>query len=174
MTVYALGDVEPRIDPTAFVHPAATVIGAVHIGPRASIWPGAVLRGDAGLIEVGAETSIQDGSVLHTTERWPTVVGDGCVVGHIAHLEGCRIEDGCLIGSGAVVLKRVVARAGSVVGAQALVPEDFVVPSGQLAVGVPARLRPAPADTKRWIADSVAFYVANAHRYATQLRRLEH
>jgi carbonic anhydrase/acetyltransferase-like protein (isoleucine patch superfamily) len=172
MTLWALGDVEPTIHATAFVHPAATVIGAVTVGELASVWPGAVLRGDAGVIEVGARSSVQDGTVVHTTERWPTVVGADCVVGHAAHLEGCRVEDGCLVGSGAVVLNRALVCAGALVAAQALVPEDFVVPSGQMAVGVPARLRPAPAEAERWIAESVAFYVANARRYATDMRRL--
>jgi carbonic anhydrase/acetyltransferase-like protein (isoleucine patch superfamily) len=173
MTLWALGDIEPTIHATAFVHPAATLIGAVTVGEQASVWPGAVLRADVGVIEVGARSSIQDGTVLHTTERWPTVVGADCVVGHAVHLEGCRVEDGCLVGSGAVVLNRALVGAGSVVGAQALVPEDFVVPPGQMAVGVPVRLRPAPADAKRWIAEGVAFYVANARRYATEMRRLD-
>ena len=104
MAIYALGDLEPQIDASAFVHPDAVVIGAVRIGPEASIWPTAVLRGDFGRIDIGARTSIQDGTVLHTTETWSTLVGDDCVVGHNVHAEGCRIGDRCLIGSGSVVL----------------------------------------------------------------------
>lgn len=98
MAVYALGDLVPDIHPEAFVHPDATVIGAVAIGAGASVWPAAVLRGDYGRIEVGALTSVQDGTVVHTTADWPTLVGERCVVGHNAHLEGCTIGDGCLIG----------------------------------------------------------------------------
>jgi carbonic anhydrase/acetyltransferase-like protein (isoleucine patch superfamily) len=111
MPLYAFEHHEPRVDPSAFIHPDAVIIGAVTIGAQASIWPAAVLRADFGRIDIGARTSIQDGTVLHTTERWPTVVGADCVVGHNAHLEGCLIEDRCLIGSGAVVLNRAVVRS---------------------------------------------------------------
>lgn len=100
MPIYALGDRVPTIDPTAFVHPDAVVIGDVHLGPESTVWPTAVLRGDHGTIRVGARTSIQDGTVIHCTADLPTVVGDECVVGHNAHLEGCTVEDHCLIGSG--------------------------------------------------------------------------
>src|SRR5881227_2301961 len=97
--VYALGERVPVIDPSAFVHPDAVVIGMVHIGSEATVWPGAVLRGDFGQIYVGARTSVQDGTVVHATPDLPTRIGAGCVVGHIAHLEGCTIEDGALVGS---------------------------------------------------------------------------
>ena len=102
MPIYAIGDQEPRIDPSAYVHPDAVVIGDVVIGSESSIWPGAVLRGDDGGITIGDRTSIQDGSVIHTTAQFPTRVGSDCVVGHIVHLEGCTIEDGSLVGSGSV------------------------------------------------------------------------
>ena len=105
--VYALHDDEPDIHETAYVAPDAVVIGRVTIGPEASVWPGAVLRGDHGTITVGARTSVQDGTVVHCTARHPTVIGADCVVGHNAHLEGCVVEDGCLIGSGSVTLNRV-------------------------------------------------------------------
>jgi carbonic anhydrase/acetyltransferase-like protein (isoleucine patch superfamily) len=171
MPLYAFEDHEPAIDPSAYVHPDAVIIGAVTLGPGASVWPAAVLRADFGRIEVGARTSIQDGTVVHTTDQWPTIVGAGCVVGHNAHLEGCRIEDGCLIGSGAVVLNRAVVRAGSLVGAAALVPEDAEVPPGHLALGVPAR--PRPVDPER-LAEMIAFgveeYVSVSSRYRRGLR----
>ncbi|MFG2076136.1 Carbonic anhydrase or acetyltransferase, isoleucine patch superfamily [Nonomuraea maritima] len=174
MPVYALGDQTPRIHPDAYVHPDAVVIGSVDIGAQASVWPGAVLRGDFGRIEIGARTSIQDGTVVHTTERWPTVIGSGCVVGHNAHLEGCTIEDRCLIGSGSVVLNRAVVRTGSVIGAQALVPEGLEVPPGHLALGVPARPRPMDDDAQgRWIDHGVREYLGNAERYRKELRRLD-
>jgi len=171
MPIYALGDAAPRIDPAAFVHPDAVVIGDVRIGPGSSIWPAAVLRGDAGYIEVGARTSIQDGTVVHTTEQWPTVVGSDCVVGHNAHLEGCRIGDGCLVGSGSIVLNRAVLEPGAGVAAAALVPEDTVVASGHIALGVPARQRPAP-ELAGWVAEGARHYVELAERFRTQLRRL--
>ncbi|MEV5750544.1 gamma carbonic anhydrase family protein [Actinoallomurus sp. NPDC052308] len=171
MAIYALGELTPDIHPEAFVHPDATVIGAVTIGPRASIWPAAVLRGDYGRIEVGAATSIQDGTVLHTTEEWPTLIGDRCVVGHNVHLEGCTVGDGCLIGSGSIVLNRAVLEPGAAVGAAALVTEDAHVSAGHIAVGVPARQRPAPGLDK-WIAEAVDLYQDNAARYRTDLRRI--
>ena len=123
MTLYALDGVAPVVHPTAWVHPDATVIGRVELGPEASIWPQAVLRGDYGEIRIGARTSIQDGTVLHTTEQHPTVVGADCVVGHLAHLEGCLVGDRVLIGSNSVVLNRVVIEDGALVGAGALVAD---------------------------------------------------
>ena len=90
MAVYALGDAEPEIHPTAFVHPDAVVIGMVTIGAESTIWPSAVLRGDYGRIDVGERTSIQDGTVVHATAECFTVIGSRCVVGHLAHLEGAR------------------------------------------------------------------------------------
>ncbi|MFI7705119.1 gamma carbonic anhydrase family protein [Nonomuraea sp. NPDC049480] len=174
MPLYALGDQVPRIHPDAYVHPDAVVIGSVTIGAEASVWPAAVLRGDFGRIEIGERTSVQDGTVLHTTERWPTVIGGDCVVGHNAHLEGCTVEDRCLIGSGAVVLNRAVVRTGSVIGAQALVPEGAEIPAGHMALGVPARPRPmdGPAQSE-WVDYGVREYRANARRYRHELRRLD-
>jgi len=172
MPVYALGHAVPQIHPGAFVHPDAVVIGSATIGAGASIWPAAVVRADYGHVEIGARTSIQDGTVVHTTEQWPTVIGAGCVVGHNVHVEGCTIGDGCLIGSGSIVLNRARIEAGAAVGAAALVPEDLVVPAGQIALGVPARLRPAPAELGKWIAEAVEIYLAAARRYSTELRRI--
>lgn len=171
MPIYALGPQVPAIDPAAFVHPDAVVIGDVRIGAGSSIWPAAVLRGDAGYIEVGERTSIQDGTVVHTTEDWPTVIGSGCVVGHNAHLEGCRVADGCLVGSGSIVLNRALLEPGSGVGAAALVPEGAVVPSGQIALGVPGRPRPAP-ELSSWVAEAARHYVELAERFRTELRRI--
>jgi carbonic anhydrase/acetyltransferase-like protein (isoleucine patch superfamily) len=173
MAIYALGDLEPHIHQDAFVHPAAVVIGAVTIGAQASIWPGAVLRGDYGRIEIGALTSVQDGTVVHTTVEWPTIVGDRCVIGHNAHLEGCRIGDGCLIGSGSIVLNRATVESGAAVGAAALVPEDATIPTGQIAIGIPARPRPAPPDVATWVTEAVDLYQAMSKRYRAELRRIE-
>jgi carbonic anhydrase/acetyltransferase-like protein (isoleucine patch superfamily) len=171
MPVYALGELTPEIHPEAFVHPDAIVIGAVTIGAQASIWPAAVLRGDYGHIAVGELTSIQDGTVVHTTAEWPTVIGARCVVGHNVHVEGCTIGDDCLIGSGSIVLNRATVEAGAGVGAAALVPEDAIVPTGHIALGIPARPRPAP-DLRDWIAEAVGLYQDMAKRYRTDLRRI--
>lgn len=172
MAVYAIGDAVPEIHPEAYVHPAATVIGQVSIGAGSTVWPGAVLRGDYGKIVVGDRTSIQDGAVLHATETLPTVIGSDCVVGHIAHLEGCVVEDGCLIGSGSVVLHRAVVRTGALVGAGAVVNNGVEVPSGAMALGVPAKIRPDSVPPGSF-EDAVARYVANGERYRKELRRLD-
>ena len=172
MAVYALGDQVPDIHPTAYVHPGATVIGSVTLGEGATVWPGAVLRGDYRAISVGARTSVQDGTVVHTTEEWPTVIGADCVVGHNAHLEGCVIEDRCLVGSGSVVLNRARVETRAVVGAGAVVTEGAVVPSGHTALGVPAKPRPGGIDEK-WHAEAVGMYVANGRRYAAELKRIQ-
>lgn len=172
MPVYALGDLEPSIHPDAFVHPDAVIIGDVRLGAQSSIWPGAVLRGDDGYIEIGARTSIQDNCVLHTTPIWPTVVGSDCVVGHIVHLEGCTIEPGCLIGNGSIVLHRVVVRSGAIVAANAVVLNDTEVPSGAIAVGIPATIkagRARPEDIER----GVESYLTRTERYRRELRRID-
>ena len=105
MTLYALGDERPRIHPDAYIHPQAVLIGEVRVGPGSSVWPGVVIRADNGPIEIGARTSVQDGAVIHTQLERQTRIGDDCVIGHLAHLEGCHLEDLVLIGSGAVVLE---------------------------------------------------------------------
>ncbi len=173
MTVYALGGRIPVIDPTAYIHPDAVVIGSVHIGPESSVWPGAVLRGDDGEIHIGARTSIQDGCVLHCAPGLPTVVGDECVIGHIVHLEGCTIEDGALVGNGAVVLHGARVGAGALVGSNAVVTNGTEVPAGQMALGVPAKIRPGGPDQDVGIRLGMLSYVARAERYRTELRRID-
>ncbi len=135
------------------------------------MWPGAVLRADSGPITVGERTSIQDGSVVHTTEWAPTQIGNGCVIGHIVHLEGCIIEDDALVGSGSVVLHQAVVRSGGLVGANAVCNNGFEVPSGAMALGVPAKLRLDAVDPEM-IKHSAAHYVENGRRFARELRRL--
>jgi carbonic anhydrase/acetyltransferase-like protein (isoleucine patch superfamily) len=148
------------------------VIGNVVIGSEASIWPGAVLRGDEEPgIHVGARTSIQDGVVVHVTSELATRIGEDCVVGHIAHMEGCTVEDLALIGSGSVVLHAAVVRSGAVVGANAVVPNGTEVPAGMMALGVPARLRPTTLDVDH-IRRSAASYVERSRRFKAELRRL--
>ena len=145
------------------------IIGAVEIGALSSVWPGAVLRGDDGDIIVGERTSIQDGCIIHTWEEHPTRIGSGCVIGHLAHLEGCHIGDNSLVGSGAIVLRRAIVESCALVGAGALVPPGKVVPSGAQAVGVPAQIREGRADADD-IADSAGKYVERVPRYKTGLR----
>jgi carbonic anhydrase/acetyltransferase-like protein (isoleucine patch superfamily) len=170
--IYALGDRAPSIDPSAFVHPDAVVIGAVTIGAESTVWPGVVLRGDYGEIFVGARTSVQDGTVVHATDDHPTRIGDDCVIGHIAHLEGCTVENGALVGSGSVILHRAVVRSGALVGAGAVVPNDLEVPSGAMALGVPAKIRENSVPEGSFTVN-VESYVANGKRYREELRRLD-
>jgi carbonic anhydrase/acetyltransferase-like protein (isoleucine patch superfamily) len=169
MPIYSLGDRVPDIAESAYVHPDAVVIGDVVIGDEATVWPGAVLRGDYGRIEVGSRTSVQDGTVVHATAELATVIGPDCVVGHVAHLEGCTIEAGSLVGSGSVVLHRAVVRAGALVGANAVVPNGMEVPSGAMALGVPATLR-LDAVQPGFAQEAVRLYVENGRRYRHLLR----
>jgi carbonic anhydrase/acetyltransferase-like protein (isoleucine patch superfamily) len=163
MPVYSFDGVRPRVARTAYVHPDAVLIGDVELGAEASVWPGAVLRGDHGLISVGARTSIQDGTVVHTTHEWPTTVGEGCV-----------IEPHCLVGSMSTVLTRARVGTGSVVGAAALVTEDLQVPPGSLVVGVPGRIRPLQGDKHpEWIDFAVGEYVELTRRYPRATERVD-
>ena len=173
MPVYALGDQVPDIDPLAYVHPDAVLIGSVRLGPEASVWCGAVLRADGSPIVVGARTSVQDGTVVHVTAELPTTIGAECVIGHVAHLEGCVIGDGALVGSGSVVLHRAVVEPGALVGANALVPNGMVVPSRAMALGVPAKLRLDAVDPAVLIEPGMRSYVERGHRYRKELRRLD-
>ena len=172
MPIYALDDRVPTIHPDAYVHPDAVVIGDVRIGALSSIWPGAVLRGDYGTIVVGERTSIQDGAVVHAVAEFPTVVGSDCVIGHIAHLEGCVIHDRALVGSGSVVLHHAHVHSGATVAAGCVVTNNGVVPENALAVGVPATIK-ENASNPAMITGGAAIYVENAKRYKGSLRRLD-
>lgn len=139
----------PRIHPDAFVAETAVVAGDVTIGPRASLWYGVVARAEVSPITIGADTNIQDNSVLHNDPDFPLTIGTGVTVGHLANLHGCTIEDGCLIGMSAVVLNGCVIGRGSLVGACALVTQGTIIPPGSLVLGSPAKvirpLRPEEA-----------------------------
>lgn len=172
MPLYALGERTPSIDPSAFVHPDAVIIGDVTVGPESSIWPTAVLRGDHGRVIVGAQTSVQDGTIVHCTSEHDTVIGDRCVIGHNVHLEGCTIEDDSLVGSGSVVLHRAVVGPGALVGAGAVVGNDKVVPPRARALGIPARITEDVIEEGAF-AHAVEVYVHNTHWYNADLRRLD-
>ena len=130
----------PEIDPAAFVHEAAEVIGWVRLGAHSSVWPGAVVRGDVERIAIGEGSNIQDGAVLHSDPGQPLLVGDGVTVGHQACLHGCKVADEVLVGIGARVLNGARVGAGAIVGAGALVPEGADVPAGALVFGLPAKV----------------------------------
>jgi carbonic anhydrase/acetyltransferase-like protein (isoleucine patch superfamily) len=173
MPVYQLGDLVPRVDPTAYVHPDAVVIGDVTVGAESSVWPSAVLRGDYGAITIGERTSVQDGSVIHAGPGFPTIVGNGCVIGYLVHLEGCILEDECLVGSGAVVLHHAVVGIRATVAANAVVRGGVIVPEGALAFGVPAEIRDG-GSRPEIIQVASAEYVANGRRFRDALVRLDH
>jgi carbonic anhydrase/acetyltransferase-like protein (isoleucine patch superfamily) len=171
MPIYELDGAAPNIDADAYVHPDAVVIGDVTIGAGSTIWPAAVLRGDYGTITIGARSSVQDGTVIHAGPGFPTIVGDGCVIGHLAHLEGCRLANDCLVGSGSVVLHHAEIGRGATVGANAVVPKLMIVPPGALAVGIPAVIREGKSSLEMNQL-AAAEYVANGKRFRSSLRRL--
>jgi carbonic anhydrase/acetyltransferase-like protein (isoleucine patch superfamily) len=172
MAIYELDGATPDIHPEAYIHPDAVVIGHVTVGRESTVWPGAVLRGDYGTITIGERSSVQDGTVIHAGPGFPTIVGDGCVIGHLAHLEGCILEDDSLVGSGSVVLHHAVVSTGATVGANAVVPNRMVVPPGALAIGVPAVIREGKSNHDI-IVLSAAEYVANGKRFRDGLRRVD-
>ena len=161
----------PRVADDAYVAPTAVLIGDVTVGPGASVWFGAILRGDFGRIEVGPGSNVQDNAVLHTSEVHPTVVGADVTIGHLSTLEGCRIEDGALIGMGSVLLQGAVVGAGSMVAAGSVVGEGFEIPAGMLAAGTPARIvKPLDGSSRHWVETAAADYAALRLRYLTGSR----
>jgi len=154
------------IHPTAFIAPSAVVLGDVTLGARASVWYGAVLRGDTAGIVVGEAANLQDGTMVHVDEGKPTRIGARVGVGHHAILHGCTVEDDCLIGMGSILLNDVHIGTGSVVAAGAVLPEGTRVPPGSLVVGVPARVTRAVDDVLRQrIRQTWEHYVAEAERH---------
>jgi carbonic anhydrase/acetyltransferase-like protein (isoleucine patch superfamily) len=155
------------IDPTAFVHPDAFVFGDVTLGARVSVWPTAVIRGDTGRIVIGADSNVQDGSVIHVDHGAPTTVGRRVAIGHRAIVHGSTVDDDCLIAMGAILLNGVVIGSGSIVGAGALCREGMHVPPNSLVLGVPGRIvrETTSADRDR-IARTVQSYLdlQQAHR----------
>lgn len=140
MTVYALGDYHPTIDPEAWVAPDANVIGHVILGAGASVWFGATLRGDNEAITVGAGTNLQENTVCHTDVGFPLTIGRDCTIGHKAMLHGCTIGDETLIGMGATVLNGAKIGRNCLIGAGALVTEGKEIPDGSLVMGAPGRV----------------------------------
>jgi len=165
--IRALGDREPRVDPTAMVFEGATVVGRVTLGAGASVWFGAVVRGDVHDVVIGARTNVQDRVVVHvTTDRFGTTIGDEVTIGHAAVLHGCTVGDRALIGIGAIVLDGAEVGARSMVGAGALVTPGTRIPPEHLAVGSPARVkRPLTAEELAHLERSASNYATLAARY---------
>ena len=161
----------PDIARARWIAPNATVVGDVTLGPDASVFYGAVLRGDIARIVVGAGTNLQDNVVVHLADDGDALIGAWCTVGHRAIVHACTIGDECLIGMGSTILDRARIGARSLVGANALVPEDFTCPPGSLVFGVPARVvRPLTAEEqaglRRWAEKYVEVAQAHAARPA--------
>jgi carbonic anhydrase/acetyltransferase-like protein (isoleucine patch superfamily) len=155
-----------NIDPTAFIHPAAFVCGNVTLGPGVSIWPTAVVRGDTDSITIGAESNVQDGTVIHVDHGVPTVIGERVAIGHRAIVHGATIEDDCLIAMGAIVLNRVVVGRGSVVGAGAVCAEGMRIPPNSVVLGVPARVvKETTPEMRERIARTVRSYLELQRRH---------
>ena len=132
----------PQIAESAYIDPAAVIIGDVVIGEDSSVWPCSVVRGDVHYIRIGARTNIQDGSVLHVMrDEWPLILGDDVTVGHSVTLHGCTIESRCLIGMGATILNGVTIGAGSIVAAGTLITERTAIPAGSLVMGSPGKVK---------------------------------
>ena len=150
----------PVIHPTAYVHPTAHVIGDVTLGAHVSVWPTAVLRGDTAPITVGADSNVQDGTIIHVDYGVPCTIGARVAIGHRAIVHGATIEDDVLIGMGAILLNRVVVGSGSIIGAGAVCREGLIVPPNSLVLGVPGRIVRETTDSERErIAKTVRSYL---------------
>lgn len=170
MTCYRLADKQPQLGPDAWIADNATVIGDVRLGANASIWWGAVVRGDNDPITIGANSNIQDGSVLHTDEGVPLDIGANVTVGHLVMLHGCSIGDGSLIGIKSVILNRAVIGRHCIIGANSLIPEGKVIPDRSLVMGSPGKIvRQLTDEEVARLEASAAHYVANAQRYRGEL-----
>ena len=171
MTLYALDGVSPEIDATAWVAPSGQVIGNVRLGAGASVWFGAVLRGDNEPITVGEGTNIQENTVCHTDMGYPLSIGRDCTIGHRAMLHGCTIEDESLIGMGATVLNGARIGRNCLIGACALITEGKEIPPGSLVLGSPGKVVRALSDEEiAGLQRSAAGYRANARRFAAGLQ----
>jgi carbonic anhydrase/acetyltransferase-like protein (isoleucine patch superfamily) len=172
MPLYSLGELTPQLAAGAWVAPSADLIGDVHLGARASVWFGAVIRADNTPITIGEETNIQDGSVCHSDAGYPLIIGARVTVGHQAILHGCTIADDCLIGLGARILNGAVNESECIVGAGALITEGKRFERGSLIVGSPARVvRQVTEAERQLLRASAEHYAEKAAKYASDLRR---
>jgi carbonic anhydrase/acetyltransferase-like protein (isoleucine patch superfamily) len=173
MAIYELDRVAPRVAASAWVADSAQIMGNVELGEDASIWFGAVVRGDTEVIRIGDRSNIQDGSVLHADIGKPLTIGNDVTVGHKVMLHGCTIGDGSLIGIGAVVLNGAKIGKGCIVGAGSLVTEDKEFPDGSMIIGSPAKVvRELTAEQQHGLVMSAVHYVENARRFKSGLKQI--
>jgi carbonic anhydrase/acetyltransferase-like protein (isoleucine patch superfamily) len=173
MPIYPYKDKLPSLAEGVFLAPSADLAGAVEVGEDSSFWFHTAARGDVNWIRIGARTSVQDGTILHVThERFPLLIGSDVVIGHSCMIHGCTLEDACLIGIGARVLDGAVVESGAQVGAGAVVPPGMRVASGQLALGVPAKIVRLLSDVEREAIREIARrYVRVKNDYLATLGR---
>ena len=171
---FELGGKRPTVHPDAYIAPTAVLIGDVEIGAGASVWFGAVLRGDEAQIRVGDGANIQDNAVIHCARNLPTVIERDASVGHSAQLEGCVVEQGAVVGMGATMLQRSRLGAGSLLAAGAVLAEGSEVPPGHMAAGVPAKVKkPLDGSSGNWVGITAQHYRDRAIAYREKLRPAE-
>ncbi len=164
---------EPEVAPDAFIAPTAALIGDVVVEEGASVWFGAVLRGDFNRIVVGAGTSVQDNCVIHTNEELPTIIGSNVTVGHLSLLEGCEVEDGALIGMGSIVLNRARVGRRAMLAAGSVVREGDVIPPEVMAAGVPAKVKkPLEGSSSEWVEMAAREYQSLRLKYMGKVGQL--
>ena len=172
--IYALGDLTPCIDESAYVCDSAQVIGHVVLGPNSSVWFGAVMRGDNEGLTLGAGANVQDQAVVHSDIGYPVHIGANVTIGHSAIVHGCKIGDGSLIGMGAIIQNGAVIGKGCLIGAGALVTEHKVIPDGSLVVGKPGRVvRQLDDQVIAGLLQSAQIYQNNARHFSQVLRPIQ-
>src|SRR5437764_2463039 len=168
---FELAGRRPRVHPDAYIAPTAVLIGDVEIEAGASVWFGAVLRGDEAAIRVGEGANIHDNAVIHCAENLPTVIERNASVGHSAQLEGCVVEQGALVGMGATMLQRSRLGAGSMLAAGAVLQEGSEIPAGHMAAGVPATVKKQlDGSSDRWVGITARHYQERAVKYRAGLK----
>jgi carbonic anhydrase/acetyltransferase-like protein (isoleucine patch superfamily) len=167
---YRLAESRIEAHPESWIAPSADVIGKVRLEAGASVWFGAVLRGDNELIHIGEHSNVQDGAVMHTDMGFPLTLGRGVTVGHNVMMHGCSVDDYSLIGINAVILNGAKIGKYCIIGAGSLIPEGKVIPDGSLVMGSPGKVVREVSDQQRKMLEaSAAHYVHNAQRYARDL-----
>ena len=168
---FELGGIRPTVHPDAYIAPTAVLIGNVVVGAHASVWFGAVLRGDEAQIKIGDGANIQDNAVIHCARDMPTLIEKDASVGHSAQLEGCIVEEGAVVGMGATMLQRSRLGAGSLLAAGAVLAEGSEVPPGHMAAGVPAKIKkPLDGSSGNWVGITAQHYRDRAVAYKEKLR----
>lgn len=174
MAVFEFDGKRPQVHPDAYVAPTAVLIGDVRVAEGASIWFGAVLRGDDSSIQIGAGSNIQDNAMVHCSENMPTLIGRNVTVGHNALLEGCVVEDGALVGTGSIMLQRSRLGAGAMLAAGAVLGEGQEVPAGHLAAGVPAVVKKELSGSSAdWMIRPASHYQEMGRAYRRKLRPVD-